>query len=334
MAGCDYQTDDVIESLVALYLEGHMHGHRASTGSQRRTETIKRPTLSSGISKQEWSFFKRDWASYENYLEENEMTTELFQCCDEELRRDLYRNYSDIELSTKDAIMKAMEEVAVLKVSFVVSQAKHMAMRQGRDEPIRKYYARLKGEASICEYLAKCECKKLVSYAPMVLRQIIAANVYDIEIKKDLMTELNNKKDEMTADEMVSFIESRENGNDGAEKLSHPLRNSAIQSAHKKAMKPQTQPTGSHASSSSSVKCGHCGKFGHGNHSGYANAHVRKRLGCPAYGQKCNKCEKFGHFASVCRTTQLKQSHSTAATEEEDSRNEVLMVGGAFESNM
>jgi hypothetical protein len=44
--------------------------------------------------------------------------------------------------------------------------------------------------------------------------------------------------------------------------------------------------------------CNYCGKKGHGKS---ANFYTRKAK-CPAHGQKCTKCQREGHYATVCKS--------------------------------
>jgi hypothetical protein len=44
--------------------------------------------------------------------------------------------------------------------------------------------------------------------------------------------------------------------------------------------------------------CTHCGQKGHGK---YPNIDLRK-TDCPAYGQKCAKCQQKEHYAGVCKS--------------------------------
>ena len=339
--GCDFQTEDTEGAIVVEILKSHMFNHEQEKTNARngRAERMKRPTISSGISQQNFSFYLRDWKLYEKYIHPTEITSELIASCDDELRINLYRNYSDIENETKEVILEAIKSFAVKSESFVVHQTNHIKMRQGRDEGIRKFAARLKGQASVCEYVTPCGCKckcpdkPLVNYGDKALRPIIAANIGDLEIQKDLLSALNNSKNQMSVDEMINFIEGRENGNESAMKLSAPHSNNAVHSNYKKSMKPNGKPHfQADKPNHNKDKCSHCGTSGHGNHWGYANGHIRKKLGCPAYNKICNTCGRYGHFASVCRSSKVNKQTS-AAIEEEEAYIEGHIVGGAIGIN-
>ena len=187
---------------------------------------MQRPTVSTEITLQKWSYFVWSWELYKKHtnIGEGNISTELLACCDDDLRSNLFRANNTIHTSTENDILEAIKSFAVKSESFVVAQVNHLKMRQGRDELIRKFAARLKGQASICEYNteAQCKCgeKPTVNYGDKVMRQIIAANIEDSEIQKDLLSALNNKESQMTVEQVINFREARENGRESALKLS------------------------------------------------------------------------------------------------------------------
>ena len=42
-----------------------------------------------------------------------------------------------------------------------------------------------------------------------------------------------------------------------------------------------------------------------------------KKEYCPAYGKKCNKCGRFNHFSSKCKSREMKMIEKTSDDEEE-----------------
>ena len=90
---CDYRTDDVEAVIVAALLNAHSITHSADTSAGRHTEKIKRPTINSAGTSEDWAYFLTRW---EDYVEGTKVTgkdyiIQLLECCDETLRRDLTR---------------------------------------------------------------------------------------------------------------------------------------------------------------------------------------------------------------------------------------------------
>ena len=75
-------------------------------------------------------------------------------------------------------------------------------MCQDRDETIRSFGARLRGQAGVCKFLVTCPgCNTEVNYTENVLTCGLADN----EIQLDL---LGDKNQDMTLEEVFQFIEA------------------------------------------------------------------------------------------------------------------------------
>ncbi|KAH7984105.1 hypothetical protein HPB52_017076 [Rhipicephalus sanguineus] len=83
------------------------------------------------------------------------------------------------------------------------------------------------------------------------------------------------------------------------------LQQSAAKGRNNDEDKPTASPT------KATIKCGYCG-----------TKHAKGS--CPAYGKKCKKCNKVGHFAMVCRTG-TRQQRRVNAVEHSNSHDEVFI---------
>ena len=340
---CEFQTENYEEAvLAAAMMNNHIavkHSNPASTTG--KAARVDKPSISSEMSPRTWLNTVRYWKIYKNAanLKNSELTPQLISCCDPDLRERLMNAYSNIEDESEEKALQAIKEMSVKSESIIVAQVNHMKCRQGRDEPVRSFYARLKGQASVCDYtVTHTEGDKVykVSFEDKILRQILATNIEDNEIQTELLSQLNLCKTPMTADEMVNFIEAKENGKKSSLRLCNIQSTNAISSSYKKSTRPPAktynqsiQPkTSTHQADAE--KCSHCNKYGHGNHWGQQGAHIRKKLGCPTYGKRCSKCHRLGHFEVVCRTS-LPSHQSTAAVSEPPEEN--IIIGGAINLN-
>ena len=101
---CQYATADLEIGAAMLLLSSHITFHNTNSSTTRltgRAERMKRPSITTETSMQQYSFFLRNWALFKKYLNEEEITTELLACCDEELRGNLFRAHINIENSTE-----------------------------------------------------------------------------------------------------------------------------------------------------------------------------------------------------------------------------------------
>lgn len=327
---CTYVTPKLPESAAVAVLNSHTASHTSGSSTERR----KRPTIKTEITLQDWTYFLRCWQLYKKStnIRGDLMVCELLDCCSEELAKDIDRTHSEIDTMNEEEILTAIKERAVIIENPVVAQVTHMNMKQGAGEKIRPWAARLKGQASACEYKAtvKCKCgeENTADFTDHAIRQIIAASLSDPDIQRDLLSELNTRKKPMTSDDMISFIEGRENGRESALKLSS--RNTSIAAMRNPQIKYKSHKHGTQAPSTEATrhkqdKCSYCGLTGHGNHTGREGGEIRKRLGCPAVGVTCHNCKKFNHFARCCKSTQRSSPIIEESEEEQIQEDQPIM---------
>lgn len=108
-------------------------------------------------------------------------------------------------------------------------------------------------------------------------------------INDEKMVEAFHKDDPKTAAEYLTICQAIERAREFAR-----MQDSTAAPKVQRLFSRQNQKHG-HRSSN---QCGHCGK--QPSHS---------RTDCPAQGKKCHKCQRLGHFGSVCRSSQ--SSHSS-----------------------
>ncbi len=185
-----------------------------------------------------------------------------------------------------------MRTLAVREENTMVARVTLHSMAQDRDETVRSFGARLRGQAGVCKYVVPCPgCNHEVNYTEAILRDVLTRGLNDPEIQLDL---LGDKNQDMELEEVFKFVEAKEAGkrsasrlldSQGAEAASTYRRSkSAAQSEAKNTEKPEV--------------CSYCGKRGHNRR---APPHIRKKQ-CPAYGQTCKSCNRANHFESQCRS--------------------------------
>ena len=182
-----------------------------------KVEKVRQPTISSAGSSKEWSYFLTRWKDYveATNLKGKDMVVQLLECCEEQLRKDLTRNAGG-PLTSKfvDEVMTAIKKLAVREENTMVARGQLHNMRQDRDETIRSFGARLRGQASVCKFLIKCPgCDADVNYTENILRDVVTRGLADSEIQLDLLGEKNQ---DMSLEEVFQFIEAKEAGKKSA----------------------------------------------------------------------------------------------------------------------
>ena len=118
---------------------------------------------------------------------------QLLECCDEQLRRDLTRNAGGtLAGGTEQEVLMAMKALVVWEENVMVARVALHHMKQDRDEPIRAFAARLRGQASVCKYVKACPgCAQEVTYTEAILTDVLCRGIADTEIQMDLLGDAN-----------------------------------------------------------------------------------------------------------------------------------------------
>jgi hypothetical protein len=273
--------------------------HAHASNSAAKVEKVKRPTISAAGTHEEWAYFTSRWDEYvaATKITGRDVVIQLLECCDEALRKDLTRSTSD-KLTDKSAqeVLDAIKKLAVRRENNMVARVALHNMKQDRDEPIRNFCARLRGQACVCNFTVQCtSCQNDVHYTDFIVRDVLAKGIADPDIQLDL---LGDKNQDMSLEEVVQFVEAKEAGKRSASRLvdTHAVEAS---STYRKAKRSNPTPK--------QELCSYCGKVGHGVR---APARQRKNT-CSAYGHKCTLCSKDHHLESMCRSKGKTQNVSS-----------------------
>ena len=278
--GCAYVTPDMDAIIAAALITAHATTHNTTSNQMAavKVEKVKRPTISSAGTSEEWTYFISRWNDYveATKLTGKDKTVQLLECCDEQLRKDLTRNAGGtLTGQTEQVVLKAIRALAVREENTMVARVALHNMRQDRDETIRSFGARLRGQAGVCKFVTKCpQCDSDVSYTEAILRDVLSRGLEDPEIQLDL---LGDKDQEMTIEKVFQFVEAKEPGKRSASRLldSHGAEAASAYRRDKATAQKtnQRKDNNPHRPDKSEI-CTYCGKKGHGK---CAFARLRKR---------------------------------------------------------
>ena len=125
-------------------------------------------------------------------------------------------------------------------------------MRQNRDEPVRAFGARLRGQASVCKFIQQCpNCEASVDYTEAMVKYVLCRGLEDSEIQMNLLGDMNQ---DMTLEQVLRFVEAKEAGRQLASLLLPQVTDAVGGSSYRKQKKtpPKDQET-----------CTYCGTKGH-----------------------------------------------------------------------
>ena len=102
-------------------------------------------------------------------------STALFYCCDDDLMRDIMRDHQgDVAAMPESDLLAAIKRLAVKEESTLVHRIRLGKMTQAPGMPIRTFLANLKGQASLCQYVATCKeqsCDHEYDFSTEIIRQ-------------------------------------------------------------------------------------------------------------------------------------------------------------------
>ena len=306
---CDYRTEDAEAAVCVELLKIHATIHSTNTSTTAKVEKVKRPTISAAGTSEEWQYFESRWTDYcdATKITGKDKVVQLLECCDEQLRKDLTRNAGgSLANKSEGDVLAAIKRLAVREENCMVARVQLHNMCQDRDETIRSFGARIRGQAGVCKFTIKCtSCDAAVNYTDAILRDVLTRGISDPEIQVDL---LGDKNQDMSLEEMFQFIEAKESGKRSATRLLDHQGVDAAGSSYRKEKKNTLPPK-------VDVPCGYCGKKGHGKS---APPGVRKKS-CSAFDHKCIHCGLRNHFDHMCRKKeQSKTSKSLTNTTDID----------------
>ncbi|KAJ8342205.1 hypothetical protein SKAU_G00321330 [Synaphobranchus kaupii] len=268
--GCDYIARHAAAAVVAAMLSIHATVHVAAPrapGANAKMEKLKRPSIALAGTGEAWSYFITRWGEYKTgtKLVGPDIVAQLLECCEEDLRKDLTRaaGKSLADSDEKD-VLAAMKALAVRAENTMVARVALSNMRQGYEEPIRSFHARIKGQADTCKYEMKCTktgCDQVNDFTEEILRNVIARGIADSEIQLDLLGEKNQ---DMPLKDMIEYIEAKESGKRSASRLLDPQSTDMISSSYRRGKQQDARTRGGARPEKSTAKpegvCIYCGK--------------------------------------------------------------------------
>ncbi|KAJ8349596.1 hypothetical protein SKAU_G00247260 [Synaphobranchus kaupii] len=242
--------------MLSIHATVHVAAPRAP-GANAKMEKLKRPSIALAGTGEAWSYFITRWGEYKTgtKLVGPDIVAQLLECCEEDLRKDLTRaaGKSLADSDEKD-VLAAMKALAVRAENTMVARVALSNMRQGYEEPIRSFHARIKGQADTCKYEMKCTktgCDQVNDFTEEILRNVIARG---------------KKNQDMPLKDMIEYIEAKESGKRSASRLLDPQSTDTISSSYRQGKQQDARTRGGARPRNrrpSPKKCRKCGRQNH-----------------------------------------------------------------------
>lgn len=344
--GCDYNTRAGIPTHELLMRDLEFHGKHAhpdprgaaQDGGARETaakpKELPRPEIGEEASESDWNHFVVKWNRYKRSCltrsTDQHTMDQLWACCSPELERSIYRTGGNE--ATEATLMESMKKMSVKRQNTLVNIVTFLGLGQDADEPVKHYAARLRGQASICNFQLPAGETSYVNH--MVKFQLVRG-LADPVIQEQVLAHYATQTDvgNIGLDQTLNFVEAKESGkhdssaisNGGLGGLNRVSEYRAGQNRSKQAGKPtdvQQKPL-----EGSKDACGWCKKTGHGA----KPSEQTRKTECPAYGKSCLKCGAMHHFRSACRskkpTPGVNQVQTPEVNTDSDGANNAITFG-------
>lgn len=293
-----------------------------------------RPIIEEGVDDFGWNLFLDKWQRYKQMTgveDEHEVCLELRDSCSPEVNRMLFEFIGADKLNdshlTEAILLKDIKAVAVRSIHKEVHRWHFNQIAQDNSEKVTKFVGRLKAQAILCDYNVECSCGRRVSYAEEMVAQRVVSGVTNPEHQSKVLGEA---EDLNTLKKKVDKLISLETTDEASSKMRLPFasRSNPIKSSQYKRDQMQKltgndrkmvgedngrmkrgrsqfpgrgrfqrsndQRSNDQRSNARSKRCRGCGRSSH------PNGKTMARKDCPAWGQKCNACQKENHFEKVC----------------------------------
>ena len=82
-------------------------------------------------------------------------------------------------------------------------------LRQDRDEGVRNFAARIRGQADVCKFTVKCSCdpRMDIGFTDQMVRDVLIRGLSDLDIQQEV---LGNENQDLDLEHTISLIEAKE----------------------------------------------------------------------------------------------------------------------------
>ena len=134
ITGCNFSTGENEAAIVVELLKLHALEHAATPPTQdanrQKAPESARPKIVKGLSEEEWNTVSKKWTIFKSStnIPAAQLSTQLWQCCDEELTSELFRDIPNISTITETEFLPRIKQLAVLSVAACVRKTELFSM--------------------------------------------------------------------------------------------------------------------------------------------------------------------------------------------------------------
>ena len=313
-----------MQQLQTLQAENtELRGTRRPAG---KTKTPDRPTVNANIDEREWELFKDTWNRYKTMTGITDVSTirmELRACCSPDVNKLLFEfvGAEALDTATEANLLTHIRRVAVKDTHKEVHRINFSKLTQSEGETITQFVARLKSQASLCQFKIVCndhEPPATISYADEMIIQQLITGLRNQQHQSKVLAEAASLPTLADKIRRLQCLESTEDSTSlmratDITLVTQQSSSAATRSTYRREQNStpqQKKPYHTQNKHYQNQPCKGCGKS---SHKGKSMA----RRDCPAIDQVCGYCGIVGHFRAVCRKTKQDKHRSNSNAIEE-----------------
>ncbi|QQP53424.1 Hypothetical protein FKW44_005905 [Caligus rogercresseyi] len=176
-----HELTEVALAMYSSHAQNHERAVKRDEPQRDNAPKLDRPRISRNATEEAWNVFVAKWNIFKecSSMHESTATAQLIQCCDDDVADDILKEDPGIVKGSVKDLLASIKRIAVVPVAKSVKRAELFSLKQRVDEPVRSFYARVKGKAETCGFSSKCCCKR------MIVKDITIAGLADIDIRRD-----------------------------------------------------------------------------------------------------------------------------------------------------
>ena len=191
----------------------------------RRPPPFRRPSIGTCCKPADWANFMSAWGRYKlgSNVQPAAEVYEFIECLSEELRTSATHAHPNILDLPIDDVISLAKSTAIIPVSICVRRSEALQCRQKVGETFRHFSTSVRGAVTDCDFVVPCphavnglQCAapgcRGVDYTDSVVRDILLAGIYDVEIRREVLS--NPSMASKSINDIISVVEGKESARD------------------------------------------------------------------------------------------------------------------------
>ena len=297
-----------MEQLTTLHTE-NAHLRNISQGPTVKTKTPDCPIVNANIDEREWELFKDSWQRYKTMtglINADSIRMELRAACSPDVNKLLFEfiGSTTLDTTTEQDLLEHIRSTAVKTTHKEVHRINFSKLMQAEGEAITQFVARLKSQASLCQFNITCPSHNppvLISYADDMVTQQLMAGLRNPDHQSRVLAESTTLTTLNQKIERLQCLEATEDSTSLMRTTPATTSTASVEAMFQKSQYQrrkktfnQRQPKPTPPKFPSRNKCRGCGNSTH------PEGKSMSRRDCPAYNKVCGSCGIIVHFRAVC----------------------------------